>query len=59
MLMTEWNMEDALEVRYEEGREEGRMEIARNLLTTGSPCEFVSKITGLDLDTVTKLKEGI
>jgi len=56
MLMTEWNMEDALEVRYEEGleegREEGRIEIARNLLTTGSPCEFVSKITGLDLDTV-------
>jgi predicted transposase/invertase (TIGR01784 family) len=64
MLMTEWNMEDALEVRYEEGRDEGReegreegrdenrMEIARNLLSVGSTCEFVSKITGLDIDTV-------
>jgi len=27
MLLTEWNMETALEVRYDEGRTEGREEI--------------------------------
>ncbi len=27
MLLTEWNTEEALAVRYEEGREEGREEI--------------------------------
>ena len=50
MLMTEWNWDDALAVRYEEGREEGREEIARNALSEGVPIELVSKITGFDLD---------
>ena len=32
MLMTEWNWDDALEVRWEEGREEGRGEGANMVL---------------------------
>ena len=81
MLMTEWNWDDALAVRYEEGhddgwdegleegiekgREEGleegrlneKLEIARNLLVKGSTPEFVSEITGLDMDTIEGLRK--
>jgi len=61
--MTEWNWNDALAVRYEEGheagREEGRadekLEIARNLLAEGSSPEFVQEITGLSMDEIKKL----
>ena len=58
MLLTEWNWDDALDVRFNEGREEGleqgieigqekarveKLEIARNLLAEGSTPEFVQK----------------
>jgi predicted transposase/invertase (TIGR01784 family) len=71
LLYTEWNMNDALAVRYEEGHEdgieegiekgreegliEGKLIIARNLLSEGSTPEFVQKITGLDLETIQTL----
>jgi hypothetical protein len=57
MLMTEWNWDDALAVRWEEGREEGREEIARNALTKGMSPEVVGEITGLDIETIRKLAE--
>jgi len=75
MLMTEWNLDDAIAVAREEswergreeglergiekGREEGRndkLKIARNLLIKGSSLEFVSEITGLDMDTLNGLQ---
>ena len=64
MLYAEWNMDDALAVRYEEGYEEGceegqqekTLEIARNLLAEGSTPGFVQKITGLDLETIEELR---
>jgi len=44
-----------------EGRQEGRMarqeEIARNALAEGLSIEFVHKITGLDLDTISNLTQ--
>jgi predicted transposase/invertase (TIGR01784 family) len=68
MLFTEWNWDDALAVRFEEGREEGREEgmekgreegieegreeIARNALMEGLPAETIQKITGLDIETI-------
>jgi predicted transposase/invertase (TIGR01784 family) len=56
MLLTEWNIEEAKEVWWEEGRGEGReegiMEIARNALAEGASIEFVQKITGLDLEVI-------
>jgi predicted transposase/invertase (TIGR01784 family) len=66
MLMTEWNWDDALAVRYEEGHEDGeakgletaKINIARNLLAKGSTPEFVSEITGLDMDTIEGLRTG-
>ncbi|MCL2070180.1 MAG: hypothetical protein FWH19_04260 [Treponema sp.] len=64
MLMTEWNMDDALAVRYDEGREEGeqigekkgREEVARKALAEGASIEFVTKITGFDIDTLERLR---
>ena len=32
MLFTEWNLDDALEVRYEEGNEDGREEKSNEIL---------------------------
>jgi len=70
MPMTEWNWNDALAVRHGEGMEEGRKEgleegiwggvekTARNALAEGASIEFVQKITGLDLDTITRLNDG-
>jgi predicted transposase/invertase (TIGR01784 family) len=70
MLMTEWNWDDALAVRYEEGHEDGeakgmekgletaKINIAKNLLAEGSTPEFVQKITGLDMDTIEGLRAG-
>jgi hypothetical protein len=71
MLMTEWNIEDAKKVWYEEGREEGREEgleeglekgreeglenVARNAIAHGASLDFVQKITGLDIQTITSL----
>ena len=52
MLILDWNMEDALAVRYEEGREEGKEEIAQNALAKGLPLDVVDDITGLDIDTL-------
>ena len=39
-----------------EGREEKSFEIARNLLDKGSMPEFVHEITGLDLETIRKMR---
>jgi len=67
MLYTEWNWDDAMAVRYEEGQEDGlekgiekgrvseKLEIARNLLAKGSTPEFVHDITGLDIETIKTL----
>ena len=56
MLYAEWNQEEALDVRYAEGMEKGREEIAINALAEGASVDFVQKITGLDLETVKNLK---
>jgi hypothetical protein len=64
MLLTEWNMEDAIAYNREEaweegrveGREEGRVEgrtqTAQAALTKGLPIELIHEITGLDLDAI-------
>jgi hypothetical protein len=59
MLMTEWNWDDALAVRYEEGEENKALEIAMNALAEGSTLEFVQKITGLDMETIEGLRAGL
>jgi flagellar biosynthesis/type III secretory pathway protein FliH len=57
----EKGMEEGLEKGrlegMEEGLEKGREEIARNALAEGLSAEFVRKITGLDIQSIQKLKE--
>jgi predicted transposase YdaD len=38
------------------GMEKGRAEVARNALAQGLAPEFVQKITGLDMQTITSFK---
>jgi predicted transposase/invertase (TIGR01784 family) len=67
MLMTEWNWEDALVFRYEEGREEGREEgiemgmekAARNALAQGVAPELIHTITGLDIESIYGLQSQL
>ena len=62
MLYTEWNIDEAIEVAreeaFEDGREEGCKEIARNALTEGSTPDFIHKITGLSLEEIEKLRDN-
>lgn len=53
ILLTEWNLDDAKKVWYEDGK----LEIAKNLLTEGSTPEFVQKITGLEMETILELNK--
>jgi len=67
MLMTEWNIEDAKKVWYEEGREEGREEgleegwekgsfsVAQNMVRLGLPFETVVSATHLDPEKIKRL----
>ena len=55
MLFDEWNLEEALVVEREEGREEGIIKTARNALAEGASLEFVQKITGMDIETIKSL----
>jgi hypothetical protein len=59
MLITEWNMEDALAVRYEEGKEEGMekgiVETARNMKLLGVSTDIIIKSTGLSSKEIAKL----
>ena len=55
MLITEWKMEDALAVRYEEGMERGREDTARRALAKGVSLELIHEITGLDMEAIKNL----
>ena len=59
MLLTEWNWDDALDVRYEEGLEEGlekgKLEIARKMKNSGMPFSEIAEYTGLPLKTIEQI----
>ena len=55
MLYAEWDMDEALAVRYEEGLEKGLEKAARNALAKGSSLEYVQDITGFDMETIKRL----
>jgi hypothetical protein len=48
MLTAEFKMEDAVQVWKEEGREEGKIEVARNMLSRRMPISDIIDITGLN-----------
>jgi predicted transposase YdaD len=59
MLLTEWNWYDAFIIQREEGREESRESIARNLLKKGWSPEETTKTTEMDLEKVRSLAASL
>jgi predicted transposase/invertase (TIGR01784 family) len=67
MLATEWKLEDALRIREEEGeqrgiqigeqrgRQEEKLETAKNLKSLGIAMEYITRATGLSYDKIAKL----
>jgi predicted transposase YdaD len=55
MLAREWNLEDALAVRFREGQQEAQEEIARKALAKGISLEVVSEIVGMDIEAIRRL----
>jgi hypothetical protein len=67
MLATEWNMEDALRVREEEGEQRGEqrgiqigeergiLRTAKNFKSLGIDMEYITRATGLSYDEIAKL----
>jgi hypothetical protein len=53
MLFAEWKEEEALEYRYEEGREEA----ARNMLKDNLPVDAISRYTGLSIEAIPNLEQ--
>jgi len=60
MLTAEYDREMDIAVNRREAKEEGREEekliIAKNLLSEGSTPEFVQRITGLSLDEIEEIE---
>ena len=60
MLFQEFTYKDIAEVRYDEGREEGRTEgvisVARELLSTNLTIDEITKVTGLTREEVDHLR---
>lgn len=63
MLFTEFNMEDALEVRFEEGKEEGKEEVlvalVRKKFRKGMEAEQIAELLEEDAETVERICEVI
>ena len=59
MLALEWNMDDALQARFEEGRNEGREEgretVAVNLINMGMAFDKIQEATKLSLERIKEL----
>jgi predicted transposase/invertase (TIGR01784 family) len=67
MLMSEWNMEDALRIRAEEAKEEGKEEgikegieaTARKMIRESIPLDTIAKITGFDTQRLMRLQKSL
>ncbi|MBR2734464.1 MAG: hypothetical protein IKD80_09540 [Selenomonadaceae bacterium] len=62
MLALEWNMDDALQARFEEGYEDGRNEeresIALSMLRSGMTEEKIQEFTNLSLERIKELEKS-
>ena len=66
MLALEWNMDDALQARFDEGRNEGHNEgrdegieeVAVNMILDGEPLDKVIKFTKLSLERIKELEKS-
>jgi len=56
MAKAQWDYASSMNGAERRGVDKGKEEVARNALAKGIPVELVCDITGLDMETVTKLK---
>lgn len=59
MLALEWNMDDALQARFEEGRDEGIEEVAINMLRRGKSFDDIHADTNLSLERIKELAKNV
>ena len=59
MFALEWNMYDALQARFDEGRDEGIEEVAVNMIRDGEPLDKILKFTKLSLDRIKELAKNV
>ena len=50
------DLKGIIDTAFDEGKLEGKIEIAKNLITENSTNEFISKITGIDKEQIEKLR---
>jgi hypothetical protein len=55
MLLTDWDLDTALDVSKEEGREEERLRNARAMKEEGFDVSTIARITELPVDVILKL----
>ena len=58
MLALEWNLDDALQARFDEGRDEGIEEVAVNMIRYGEPLDKILKFTKLSLERIKELEKS-
>ncbi|MDR1607815.1 MAG: hypothetical protein LBT38_05325 [Deltaproteobacteria bacterium] len=58
MLYSEFNLDEALAVSFEDGVKKTKVDHAKTALSMGFSIEVVSKITGLDEKAVLEIKNG-
>ena len=63
MLALEWNMDDALQARFEEGYEDGHIEgiesVARNMLRSGMNVDKIKELTQLSSERIQELARSL
>lgn len=59
MLALEWNMDDALQARFEEGRDEGIESVALNMLRRGKSLDDIHADTNLSLERIKELAKNV
>ena len=59
MLKLEWNLDDALQARFEEGRNEEREILALKLIHRGRPLNEIHEDTGLSLRRLEQLANNV
>jgi hypothetical protein len=59
MLALEWKMDDALQARFEEGRDEGIESVALNMLRRGKSLDDIHADTNLSLERINELAKNV
>ena len=50
-----WNEEDAYKSYFAQGKEEGRLELVKNLLKEKMSFDFIARVTGSDKEEILKI----